>query len=103
MQPYEHEQLYFYNLFLIYQLVDQVHAACDELQNSQMLVLVLEYLLAIGNHMNRNWSERNVTSGFQVSSMEKVYQYTLLFQQAVYLIELICQLYGKVSWLNKMK
>ena len=37
-----------------------------------MLVLVLEYLLAIGNYMNRNWSERNVTSGFQVSSIEKV-------------------------------
>ena len=71
-------------LYLFCQLVDQVHAACDELQNSQMLVLVLEYLLAIGNHMNRNWSERNVTSGFQVSSMEKVSQFMLLFQQADY-------------------
>lgn len=54
------------------QLVDQVHAACDELQNSQMLVLVLEYLLAIGNVMNRNWSERNVTAGFQLASLEKI-------------------------------
>lgn len=54
------------------QLVDQVHAACDELQNSQMLVLVLEYLLAIGNYMNRNWSDKNVTTGFQLSSLDKV-------------------------------
>lgn len=54
------------------QLVDQVHAACDELLNSQMFVLVLEYLLAIGNHLNRNWSESHVTSGFQITSLDKI-------------------------------
>lgn len=54
------------------QLVDQVHTACDELLNSQMLVLVLEYLLAIGNHLNRNWADGHVTSGFQVTSLDKV-------------------------------
>lgn len=54
------------------QLVDQVHSACDELLNSQMLVLVLEYILAIGNHLNKNWGEGNATSGFQVTSLDKV-------------------------------
>ncbi|KAL4234515.1 hypothetical protein ACF0H5_006158 [Mactra antiquata] len=54
------------------QLVDQVHTACDEILNSQMLVLVLEYLLAIGNHLNRNWSDSHVTQGFQVTSLDKV-------------------------------
>ncbi|XP_053400909.1 formin-F-like isoform X2 [Mercenaria mercenaria] len=54
------------------QLVDQVHAACDELLNSQMFVLVLEYLLAIGNHLNRNWSESHVSAGFQVTSLDKI-------------------------------
>ncbi|XP_060561802.1 formin-H-like [Ruditapes philippinarum] len=37
-----------------------------------MLVLVLEYLLAIGNHLNRNWSESHVSSGFQVTSLDKI-------------------------------
>lgn len=57
---------------LTLQLVDQVYTACDELLNSQMLVLVLEYILAIGNYLNRNWSEQNVTAGFQVTSLDKV-------------------------------
>ncbi|XP_052230012.1 delphilin-like [Dreissena polymorpha] len=54
------------------QLVEQVHAACDELLTSEMLVAVLQYILAIGNHLNRNWSESNVTPGFQVTSLDKV-------------------------------
>lgn len=54
------------------QLVEQVNSACDELLNSQMLVLVLEYILAIGNHLNRHWSERNVSQGFLITSLDKV-------------------------------
>ncbi|XP_052817422.1 delphilin-like isoform X3 [Mya arenaria] len=54
------------------QLLDQVHGACDELLNNDMLVAILEYILAIGNHLNRNWSESNVTQGFQITSLDKV-------------------------------
>jgi len=49
-----------------------MYTACDELLNSQMLVLVLEYILAIGNHLNRNWSEHNISQGFQITSLDKV-------------------------------
>ena len=60
------------NVSFLFQVVDQMYTACDELLNSQMLVLVLEYILAIGNHLNRNWSEHNISQGFQITSLDKV-------------------------------
>ncbi|KAL3859145.1 hypothetical protein ACJMK2_009377 [Sinanodonta woodiana] len=54
----------------IEQLVELVHAACDELTSNVQLLSVLEYILAIGNHLNSSWSDS--VKGFQLSSMDKI-------------------------------
>ncbi|KAK3588370.1 hypothetical protein CHS0354_007799 [Potamilus streckersoni] len=54
----------------IEQLVELVHAACDELTSNVQFLSVLEYILAIGNHLNSFWSES--VKGFQLSSIEKI-------------------------------
>lgn len=59
----------------VFQLINQKIQASKQLQSSQKFVAVLEYILAIGNHLNEK-AGKEKAKGFRLSSLTKVSKYS---------------------------
>lgn len=55
----------------MFQLIIQNIQASKQLQSSPRFVAVLEYILAMGNHLNEK-AGKEVAKGFRLSSLAKV-------------------------------
>lgn len=58
----------------MFQLITQNIQASKQLQSSPKFVAVLEYILAMGNHLNEK-AGKEVAKGFRLSSLAKVSKY----------------------------
>lgn len=58
----------------VFQLINQKIQASKQLHSSQKFIAVLEYILAIGNHLNEN-AGKEKAKGFRLSSLAKVSKY----------------------------
>lgn len=67
----------------VFQLINQKIQASKQLQSSQKFVAVLEYILAIGNHLNEK-AGKEKAKGFRLSSLTKVSNYFFLSLKSSY-------------------
>lgn len=67
----------------MFQMIIQKIQASKQLQSSQKFVAVLEYILAMGNHLNEK-AGKELAKGFRLSSLAKVSKYFLVIKMITF-------------------